>query len=1153
MFGKKLGFLYLLIFFTQCVQGQLSNFILNVTKTDVQCTSNGSLTFSVSNTTNGATMLYSVYLLPDVTTPISVQSALTISGLGAGNYRVVATQSLGNQSGSQQQDIRIIDLRNPLTYQISSSPEVCLNDGTITVNVINGTPVSYEIFSGPMTRPLQTSNTFTGLTAGVYQIRVFDNCNQGVVQTYTLLRANTALNFNLLNPVLASCNTVTIGFGFQSVVPTPGGVIKYPIQVTATVFPPSGSPIIYNQTITSGNAFSQQVPFYTNQPYNYSFTITDGCGTVYSLSGSIQNLAIRPTAYTVGPEDCVHKLVAFSNVSALTLNSAPSGYLGGAPRDFTSIIISNSATIHNLTAGTYVFTATDLCGNQVVFTIVITIENSGAPPFYTTSNITCIDASLFIFEIQQLTLVSCPPNYAVTLPHDYTSLINAANYAVFTHLPIGTYVFSVKDLCGNTIPMPITIESQSLPPTATVLEGCDRGVGSLQLDGQLLSISLISAPTAYNGTLPSNLTGSVISGGTKLSLDSLPPGTYVFQSTNSCNQTFTTNVAITGYQENTIATVTPNCGSFNFDLNHTSNNISTAYWLQKQDAITHNWGHPLTGVVYTDGSVPTNTNSVAVNNNSINYNLAYEGHFRILKVYQGFIAGTASPINCFKTIYEFDFSGKPKINTIYSVSCGTTFEVVVNAVGNSALTYRIISRNGQPFLIQNGSSSLFSGLIPAVYVFEVEDACHNTINGQFEVLNPNPLTITASSNLCDGASVSLTAPNFSFLTYQWWKGTNSATILSTTNSLNFPSYNSATNSGTYHVRISYSGNPNSCLNQVLDYTIPSVSAAPHAGDDNTVSYCGRKGIIDLNTLLTGSFDTTGTWTEITSSGTLNSNLWNSSTVSFATYRFKYTVSGTCSLVDDSLITINLKEIPQIPTTSADPIICETQDLNLFATTVSGVTYHWTGPNGFVSTLQNPVINAITTANNGTYSVYSEQNSCQSGTSDVTVLVHPLPDFVLNQGCVANAYEVWVTKTNEISYDETTSTFGWIGPAGFTSSQPTITITGGAVGLYSLTITNEHGCSTTHTIQVERNNCFIPNVITPNNDEFNQNFDLTGFGVSKLEIYSRWGRKVYEKNNYIDEWHGQNMNGGILPDSTYFYIIKLETDETKTGWIYLNRG
>lgn len=83
-------------------------------------------------------------------------------------------------------------------------------------------------------------------------------------------------------------------------------------------------------------------------------------------------------------------------------------------------------------------------------------------------------------------------------------------------------------------------------------------------------------------------------------------------------------------------------------------------------------------------------------------------------------------------------------------------------------------------------------------------------------------------------------------------------------------------------------------------------------------------------------------------------------------------------------------------------------------------------------------------------------------------------------------------------------------------------------------------------------CAIPKGISPNNDGLNDNFDLAGYNISKLEIYNRYGSKVYSKSNYEDEWFGQSDNGNELPDGTYYYVINFSDKEPKTGWVYINR-
>lgn len=1148
MDSLKLKFVFALLLISQLSFGQLDNFNLTVTSTNATCTANGTLTFGVSNTTPGATILYSIYRLPNLTTPISVQSTNTLTGLTPGTYRVIATQSLGGNSGTQQQDVIIQNLVVPLTYQVNSVREICGNDGSITINAQSGTPVNYELFSGPVIRPLQTSNTFTGLTAGLYQIRVFDNCGEGVVQTFTLLRADPALEFEMFSPALASCTTVRIGAEFASVLAPPNGTVKFPLQIVTTVTPPTGPPITYNQTITGGASFSQIIPLYNPQPYSYSFTVTDGCGIPYTLNGQIDNLSVEDR-YTVLPQDCTHQQVSFFNVSGVTLMSAPPGFGVTTPHNYTPQIVNNSVTILGLTAGTYVFSVTDICGVVETETIEIVIPEI-APPFTLIYNVTCTQGSFLINGIKAITMITAPPAYtAQTLPYNFTSLINSANYIAFVNLPVGTYNFNVVDMCDQPQPLTVVITPVSEEPLLTIAEGCQDGFGSIKLLGQFTSVSMISAPAAYSTNLPLNLMSSLVSGGTALVLDMLPAGNYVIQSNNSCNIPFTTSFTILGQSDVTDASITSNCGSFNLNLHNTTTSTAntTTYWLQEYNPLTNTWGHPLTGNPYTTGTMPNPGNSYLLTNNSTNYNLAFQGHFRVIKVFESFQAGNALLGTCYKTIYEFDFNGLPRINDVYSISCGNTFEVIVLAEGFAPLQYRITTRNGQAFLVENGNSNIFTGLIPATYNFQVEDACHNVLNSVFEISNPNPLVIAANTINCDGENLTLSVPDFSFFQYEWWKDNNATAILSTSSSLSFTPFNSVANNGTYHVRITYTNSQSSCLNQVLDYTVSINNTPPEAGVGGTYQYCGSQGTVNLFSLLQGPYDAGGVWTEVTSSGALSGNDWNSTGVNYGSYQFRYRVDGSCNQFEEAFVNITINEIPQVPAATVDNVICEGSDLHLYATGAGSAAYHWTGPNGFTSTQQNPVINNVSPANSGFYTVYATQNNCQSGTSSVEAVVNVLPQVELNQGCIEGAYVV--TATPNLN----TLTYSWTGPQNFASNQNPIVITRGEIGLYSVMVTDENGCSASQSIEVDRTICFIPNVITPNGDFTNDNFNLAGFEVDRIEIYNRWGRKVYEKNNYINEWHGQNMNGERLPDSTYYYILNLRSGENKTGWVFVSNN
>ena len=105
---------------------------------------------------------------------------------------------------------------------------------------------------------------------------------------------------------------------------------------------------------------------------------------------------------------------------------------------------------------------------------------------------------------------------------------------------------------------------------------------------------------------------------------------------------------------------------------------------------------------------------------------------------------------------------------------------------------------------------------------------------------------------------------------------------------------------------------------------------------------------------------------------------------------------------------------------------------------------------------------------------------------------------------------------------------------------------------TVTIRTATGCESTALFTIEGYLCDIPKGISPNNDGMNDSFNLTGLNVEKLSIFNRYGREVYAKNNYKNEWVGQTDNDNELPTGTYYYVIEVKGQNAKTGWIYINR-
>lgn len=76
--------------------------------------------------------------------------------------------------------------------------------------------------------------------------------------------------------------------------------------------------------------------------------------------------------------------------------------------------------------------------------------------------------------------------------------------------------------------------------------------------------------------------------------------------------------------------------------------------------------------------------------------------------------------------------------------------------------------------------------------------------------------------------------------------------------------------------------------------------------------------------------------------------------------------------------------------------------------------------------------------------------------------------------------------------------------------------------------------------------FIPNVITPNGDLMNETLEVRGIerGVWRMEIYNRWGQRVYQSNNYNNDWSSQGLSAGVY----YYKLTNPIGDREFKGWV-----
>lgn len=194
---------------------------------------------------------------------------------------------------------------------------------------------------------------------------------------------------------------------------------------------------------------------------------------------------------------------------------------------------------------------------------------------------------------------------------------------------------------------------------------------------------------------------------------------------------------------------------------------------------------------------------------------------------------------------------------------------------------------------------------------------------------------------------------------------------------------------------------------------------------------------------------------------------------------------------------------------------------------------------------------------GNYSVEVTFAGCTE-TDDINVNFRNLPVVELGENILKCAQEIITLNATPLEATSENVTYSWYFEGGLIEGETAATIDVTDAGVYAVVV-NDDGCVGEDDIVVsfyDNENCVITQGISPNGDGMNDCFDLQFLndksGPLDLVILNRHGRVVYEQNNYVNQWCGQNNDGDELPVGNYFYVIKSQEEEAQTGYLYLNK-
>ncbi len=230
------------------------------------------------------------------------------------------------------------------------------------------------------------------------------------------------------------------------------------------------------------------------------------------------------------------------------------------------------------------------------------------------------------------------------------------------------------------------------------------------------------------------------------------------------------------------------------------------------------------------------------------------------------------------------------------------------------------------------------------------------------------------------------------------------------------------------------------------------SGAPNISATGGILTCSQQTIT-----IQGISTTPGATFTWTGPGGFTSAQQNPTVTLSGTYVLTVTAPSGCAGTASVVVTANTA-VPNV-TATGTTLTCSQPTAALPIqgnSTTSGVTYLWTGPNGFTSTQQNPPATVP-----GTYVlVVTAPNGCTNSATAVFIADITLPTATAT-GAVFPCNQT--TATIMGTSNASGATFTWSGPGGFTSSLPNPTVM--LVGTYILTVSAPNGCTSTASTQV----------------------------------------------------------------------------------------
>ena len=1103
-------------------------------------TAAGTITYTVNATsvvgcTNTATQNITVNALPVVTiTPASSGTlcsgtSITLTGSGATAYAWQSPAG-GGLSGSGSV-VTIAPTVSPVTYTVTgTAANTCTNVAVRTITVVATPTISVSNPSATQSSTICSGNSvvLTASGAGTFTWSPATGLSSTTGSPVTASPTNTSSPtiYTVTGTSAAGCISPASSQGTFTVMvnstPTISAIATRSACAGSTVpslsftVNPTGGSVnwVNNNTSTGLTASGTGSTIAAFTASNVTSATTGVITTTASINGCS---ATFNHTLTVNPLP----LVSISPLSQTITCAAPTVTLTGSsnPASATPVWTGgvssgvNSYTATASSANIYTLTATSLAGCPGSATTQV-VPSAGLPTVAAsiTNSLNCTITSAQVIATTSTT----PVTYSWTGP-GITAGATTATASVNTGGQYTVVVTNVLSLCSTTITTSVPSNTMPITPSITATGSITCATPTLTLIGAPASAVTYTWSGAGLASGANTQTATVNSGGVyTLSVTSLSNGCVGSQTLAISTNTTAPTVSMTP-----TSSYTTTCANPTVALNTTVN---------PSTGVTYSWTAPSTGAL----------NSYTVSNPIA----SGSGIFTVAVTNSANGCSTASASQA--TVEIIADAGIPVVTLSVnstSITCANQTPSVAVTTTASPVSYSWSPTTGIVPGTETTANPSFN--TPGTYSVVVT----NTVSGCASSAAQSVVTVTLNNTppvissflAANGGTITCANPSItvspsvtpnSNLTYTWTGGPGLISPANQANAtFNAPGTYTLAVTNTITGCVSVTTNSASTITIYQNTVTPTVSAA--AASSNSVIGCANSSV---------TFST-----NITASGSNLSYNWNTGattpTISISTagaYSFTVTDnSNGCSASTQFTVTGNTTPPQNVSAGASVNIACGSSTTALNGTSSStNVSYSWAGPgSGSIISGSNTASPVVSETGTYTLTVTDNVTGCQntstvsvtqafvtaSFTADPTTGIAPLTVNFTNTSVGATSYS-WNFGDSQTS----------------TQTNPVNVFT---TGTYTVLLTATSGtCTATATVQVVVEDGLtleIPNVFTPNNDGTNDLFTIKSTGVKEisLQIFNRWGEKLYEFAGAKAAWDGLNTQGIKVPDATYFYFVK----------------